>query len=94
MNIGNLVIYKEKAALIAAVGKDKIDIRTCEGDSRSVRLKDIEILHPGPVSALNFPPAPQVDWQELGELADENVPLKEYQNFAQFEQAQKESGIR
>lgn len=72
MNIGNLVIYKEKAALIAAVGKDKIDIRTCEGDSRSVRLKDIEILHPGPVSALNFPPAPQVDWQELGELADEN----------------------
>ena len=25
---------------------------------------------------------------------DENVPLKEYQTFAQFEQAQKESGIR
>ena len=72
MNIGSLVIYKEKAALITAVGKDKIDIRTQEGDSRSVRQKDIEMLHPGPVSALNFAPAPQVDWQELGELADEN----------------------
>ena len=72
MNTGSLVIYKGKAALVSGVTKDKIDIRTRDGESRSVRAKDIELLHPGPVSALAFPDAPQVDWQELAELADEN----------------------
>ena len=38
--------------------------------------------------------AHEVERQLRRELADENVPLKEYQTFAQFEQAQKESGIR
>lgn len=72
MNTGNLAIYKGKAAVITAVGKDKIDIRTQEGKSISVRLKDLEILHPGPVTALNFPELPAPDWQELAELADES----------------------
>lgn len=72
MNSGNLVIYKGKAALISAVSKDKIEIRTQDGESRSVRMKDVELLHQGPVTALNFPEMPQVDWQELSELADEN----------------------
>ena len=72
MNSGNLVIYKGKAALISAVSKDKIEIRTQDGDSRSVRMKDVEMLHPGPVTALNFSEPPRVDWQELSELADEN----------------------
>ncbi len=70
MNSGSLVIYKGKAALISAVSKDKIEIRTQEGDSRSVRMKDVEFLHPGPVTALNFPEMPKIDWQELQELAD------------------------
>ena len=72
MNIGNLAIYKGKAAVITAVGKDKIDIRTSEGKSVSVRMKDLELLHRGQVSSLNFPEPPQPDWQELAELADEN----------------------
>ena len=38
--------------------------------------------------------AREVERQMRRELTDENVPLKEYQTFAQFEQAQKESGIR
>ena len=38
--------------------------------------------------------AREVERQLRRELANENVPLKEYQTFAQFEQAQKESGIR
>ena len=72
MNIGNLAIYKGKAAVITAVGKDKIDIRTSEGKSVSVRMKDLELLHRGQVSSLNFPEPPQPDWLELAELADEN----------------------
>lgn len=38
--------------------------------------------------------AAEVERQLRRELAEANVPLKEYQTFAQFEQAQKESGIR
>ncbi len=38
--------------------------------------------------------AAEVERQLCRELAEANVPLKEYQTFAQFEQAQKESGIR
>jgi exoribonuclease-2 len=72
MNTGNLVIYKGKAAVITAVSKDKIDVRTQEGKSASVRMKDLELLHTGQVTSLNFPEAPQVDWEELTELADEN----------------------
>ncbi|MBR2873301.1 MAG: hypothetical protein IKB99_07370, partial [Lentisphaeria bacterium] len=70
MNSGSLVIYKGKAALISAVSKDKIEIRTQDGENRSVRMKDVELLHPGPVTALNFPEMPNVEWQELQELAD------------------------
>ena len=72
MNIGNLAVYKGKAAVITAVGKDKIEIRTQDGKSSSVRMKDLELLHPGPVSSLYFPEPPQPDWAELTELADEN----------------------
>ena len=72
MNTGNLVIYKGKAAVITAVSKDKIDVRTQEGKSASVRMKDLELLHSGQVVSLNFPEPPQVDWAELTELADEN----------------------
>ena len=72
MSTGNLVIYKGKAAVITAVSKDKIDVRTQEGKSASVRMKDLELLHSGQVVSLNFPEPPQVDWAELTELADEN----------------------
>ena len=46
---GNLVIYKNKAALIRAVA-DKILIETSEGTEVKVREKDITLLHAGPVS--------------------------------------------
>lgn len=72
MNSGNLAVYKGKAALITAVAKDKIEIRTQEGKTLSVRMKDLELLHTGVISTLNFPEPPQPDWQELAELADEN----------------------
>ena len=72
MNNGTLAVYKGKAAVITAVGKDKIEIRTQDGKSSSVRMKDLELLHAGPVVSLSFPPPPQTDWNELVELADEN----------------------
>ena len=72
MNTGNLAVYKGKAAVITAVSKDKIEIRTQDGKSASVRMKDLELLHSGQVSSLNFPEPAQPDWAELAELADEN----------------------
>ena len=72
MNSGNLAVYKGKAALITAVAKDKIEIRTQEGKTLSVRMKDLELLHTGQISSLNFQPPSQPEWQELAELADEN----------------------
>ena len=72
MNTGNLAVYKGKAAVITAVSKDKIEIRTQDGKSASVRMKDLELLHSGQLSSLNFPEPAQPDWAELAELADEN----------------------
>lgn len=46
---GNLVIYKEKTAIVTASGS-KIDIKLAAGKSVKVRPKDIQLLHVGPVS--------------------------------------------
>jgi len=48
----SLVLYKQTPALVAAEG-DKIEIRLPGGKTRSVREKDVFVLHPGPVP--NFP---------------------------------------
>jgi len=46
---GNLVIYREKAAIVTATGA-KIEIKLAIGKSVKVRPKDIQLLHIGPVS--------------------------------------------
>lgn len=54
MNIsgnGNLVLYKQKPALIISYGV-KISIQTANNKQISVRPKDIILLHPGPVDSL------------------------------------------
>ncbi|MBR2374644.1 MAG: RNB domain-containing ribonuclease [Lentisphaeria bacterium] len=79
MNIGLLAVYKGKAATVTGVNKEKIDIRCADGESRSVRLKDIEVIHPGPVASLNFVQLPEPDWQEIAELSGE-----EGFSFAEF----------
>lgn len=48
----SLVLYKNKAALVVEITNDKYTIRTASGDRKSVRLKDIEFLHPGPCNAI------------------------------------------
>ena len=83
MNIGLLAVYKGKAATVTGVSKDKIDIRCADGESRSVRQKDIEILHPGPVSSLNFASLPEPDWQEIAELAgEEGISFADFTELA------------
>lgn len=47
-----LVLYKNKPALVSEITGDKYLIRIAGGDSKSVRLKDIEFLYPGPCSTL------------------------------------------
>ena len=44
MNAGALVAYKNKAAVVTAVTRDKIEIRCAEAGSRSVREKDVDFV--------------------------------------------------
>lgn len=75
----SLVIYKNKAALVNAVN-DKISISTSTGEQVRVREKDIELLHPGPLSTLKDLEAPleHEDIQGAWELLEDNeVALSE-----------------
>jgi len=49
----NLVLYKQRAARIVTAGDKKIDIKTEDGQSHSVRPKDVTFLHAGPLRSLN-----------------------------------------
>ncbi|MBQ9774469.1 MAG: RNB domain-containing ribonuclease [Lentisphaeria bacterium] len=68
-----LVLYHGRCACVTALNDDKISIRIEGGGSKSVRPKDIEFLHPGPVTSL--PPAelPLPDCQEVAELMEEET---------------------
>ncbi|MFW5942221.1 MAG: ribonuclease catalytic domain-containing protein [Chloroflexota bacterium] len=82
---GSLVLYKNGAARVLSAGKKKIEIKRDTGETLSVRHKDVELLHPGPVQSLTelHPPSGevQVAWEllagstttlpELAELAYE-----------------------
>ncbi len=48
----SLLLYKQRAARLVQTGDKKIEIKTAEGESLSVRPKDVTLLHPGPVSNL------------------------------------------
>ena len=65
-----LVLYHGRCACVTALNDDKISIRIEGGSSKSVRPKDIEFLHPGPVTSL--PPAelPAPDCLEVVELME------------------------
>ena len=52
LNTGALVLYHGKFAAVTAINKEKIEIRVEGGASKSVRPKDVEFLHRGPVSSL------------------------------------------
>lgn len=46
----SLVVYKNRPARVTASGKKKIQIETADGQSLSVRPKDVLLLHPGPLA--------------------------------------------
>ena len=52
LNSGALVLYHGKFAAVTAINKEKIEIRIEGGAAKSVRPKDVEFLHRGPVSVL------------------------------------------
>jgi exoribonuclease II len=48
---GSLVLYREQPARVARVG-DRLDLELGGGATARVRMKDVELLHPGPLSSL------------------------------------------
>jgi exoribonuclease-2 len=56
----SLVLYKNRPALVADAGEEKISIIVLDGERLKVREKDVELLHPGPV-------------QDFSELENENI---------------------
>ena len=51
VNVGSLVLYKNEPAAVRGLGK-KLLIERADGRSLHVRIKDVTLLHPGPVSNL------------------------------------------
>ena len=47
----SLVLYKLDAARVNAIGSRKLDIERRDGETLSVRLKDVTLLHPGPFNS-------------------------------------------
>lgn len=50
---GSLVLYKHDPARVTSVGQKKIQIALPDGESLSVRHKDVTLLHPGPLDNLD-----------------------------------------
>lgn len=66
---GSLVLYKLRPALVTRAGRKKLEIRREGGETVSVRYKDVDLLHPGPLESLgDLQPPPgevQVAWELL-----------------------------
>lgn len=66
---GSLVLYKLRPALVQRAGRKKLDIRREGGEMVSVRYKDVDLLHPGPLESLDdLEPPPgevKVAWELL-----------------------------
>lgn len=68
LQVGSLVLYKDRPALVRRVDK-KVQIEMEDGELRSVRIKDVALLHPGPLESLDLaePPAGEMEaaWELL-----------------------------
>jgi exoribonuclease-2 len=83
LSVGTLLIYHGRSAAVAALNGDKIEIRAEDGKSRSVRPKDVEFLHRGPVAGLPPRTLPPPDCRELLELMEsETLPFAEFCRLA------------
>jgi len=50
---GSLVLYKQRPGIVAGADSKKLTLRLEDGDSASVRPKDVTLLHPGPLERLS-----------------------------------------
>lgn len=74
MQPGALLAYHGRCALVRSLEKEKIEIRIEGGTVKSVRPKDVEYIHPGPVA--DFPKTMAEEprnLQEILELAGEET---------------------
>ena len=77
--VGNLLSFHGKCALVSAVNKEKIEIRIEGGSTKSVRGKDVEYIHPGPCQALITEKLPLPEMEEILELMEEELfPFAEF----------------
>lgn len=75
---GALVVYKGRPARVQAGAAHKWEIREADGQTRKVRDKDVQLLHPGPVGSLAALDL-VVDPAEACELLrEEAVPFAEF----------------
>ncbi len=51
----SLALYKNRPVLVVDAGKDRLEIKLEDGSTAKVREKDLEALHPGPLSAVPAP---------------------------------------
>lgn len=78
----SLVLYKNRAARVSSTGK-KLDIQTEDGQTLSVRPKDVILLHPGPLASLNQLSSISGDVETTWELlAGEKTTLPELAELA------------
>ena len=84
----SLVLYKNRPARVMRIGQKKIEIELFDGQILSVRPKDIQLLHPGPIADLSTLGEPNGEvrtaWEllqgettNLAELADLGIGLTE-----------------
>lgn len=67
---GSLVLYKTRPAVVQSTGRKKLEIEREGGEMISVRYKDVELLHPGPLESIDAlePPGDgevEVAWELL-----------------------------
>lgn len=69
---GNLVLYRERPALVRGVG-EKLEIELEGGKLQRVRPKDLALLHEGPIRSLGELQTPDGDVETAWELLDGNA---------------------
>lgn len=78
---GSLVLYKIHPAIVDEVG-EKIGIQLAGGKVKRVRNKDVQLLHPGPISSLGALTHDEPALEEAWELLEgETVPLADLAEF-------------
>ncbi|MBK6712011.1 MAG: RNB domain-containing ribonuclease [Chloroflexi bacterium] len=66
--LNSLVLYKNQPALLSKTNDKKIEINLADGRSLKVRPKDVDLLHPGPITHLAHLEAPEGDVETAWEL--------------------------